>query len=411
MNSTEQTPKFDRRRASAAPQLATGNWQLATSRAFTLTEILVTVAIIVLVLALGVPVFSALRGTRSTEAGLNQVSAVIGQARTIAINEGTYAGVLFFVDPRNRRTSLAIVTIADPTDDPDPYDKYKGWQGPQATGWPASGAAQDYQAGNTTANPPQLADRVIRLAQDRAAGGNVAAPATYPPTPLGATQGAATPSHIERALLAFDRPVVRMWRAQEDNTSATANAPTQRDAGNNNTAFINQWWGSALGGISLYRNSEFVLLPEGVGAQLIVQGLREGATGNVRDEFVGLGVIAFDPSGNMTFRTFNIDKDSTIGQLLNLTADALGVPAGVGIAVYDQVNFRDRGYTDRDYVAADQSAAGAAVVYGTPASTILTAPPDWNSSTNSEFNEETWLKQNATPFFINRYSGTVSQGN
>jgi prepilin-type N-terminal cleavage/methylation domain-containing protein len=388
------------------------------ARGFTLTEVLVTVGIIVLVVALGVPVFNVLRGSRSSEAGLNVVSAVVGQARTIAVNEGRYAGALFFVDPRNGRTSVAIVTITDPAQDPDPYDKYRGWLGPQATGWPASGAAQDYYLGNVdpTVGPVRLGDRVIRLTQDESASGGVSYAASVTPR-------TGVPTHIERVNAgyggAYGRPAVRLWYPKIDQTSSAGNAPKPLGDATVTSGFNNNNWVDSPNRISLYGGTDFTLLPDGVGVQLMVQPLRENsASGTARDQLVSCGVIMFDPTGNMSFRTFTIKAESPLGILFGLapTDDAVGIPAGIGLLVFDKVAFEARGSTTLDFVSGNGALSQGAVNPANPVGIRFGAtvqqvlnnyPADWAA----ESAEESWLLQNATPFYINRFSGTVSAGN
>ncbi len=82
-------------------------------RAFTLTEILIVIGIIVLLIALAVPAFSLITGGKSIEGATNQLSAALGRARAQAIGLQKITGVLFFVEPRSQRTNIAIVTTAD----------------------------------------------------------------------------------------------------------------------------------------------------------------------------------------------------------------------------------------------------------------------------------------------------------
>jgi prepilin-type N-terminal cleavage/methylation domain-containing protein len=78
--------------------------------AFTLTEVIVVIGIIVILLALAVPAFSFLTGARSIEAAENTVSALLGRARASAIALGRPQGIMFFIDPTNPgRISVAEV--------------------------------------------------------------------------------------------------------------------------------------------------------------------------------------------------------------------------------------------------------------------------------------------------------------
>lgn len=77
--------------------------------AFTLTEVLVVIGIIVLIAVLAVPSFRALTGGRSTEAAQNTISAVLARARTEALGLQQSRGVLFFRDLESGRIGMAMV--------------------------------------------------------------------------------------------------------------------------------------------------------------------------------------------------------------------------------------------------------------------------------------------------------------
>ena len=81
--------------------------------AFTLTELLIVIGLIVLVIALAVPAFKAMSGGRSIDAAQNQLAAVLGAARSEAIGLQKVRGVFFFVDPATERVNAALVREAD----------------------------------------------------------------------------------------------------------------------------------------------------------------------------------------------------------------------------------------------------------------------------------------------------------
>jgi prepilin-type N-terminal cleavage/methylation domain-containing protein len=103
-------------------------------RAFTLTELLVVIGIIVLMLTLALPTLSLLSGSRSINGAQNQISAALAVARTgamgLAQGSGTpggvsnqtvnnftetVEGVFFYVDPVSGRRMMQLVQ-----DRPDP---------------------------------------------------------------------------------------------------------------------------------------------------------------------------------------------------------------------------------------------------------------------------------------------------
>lgn len=139
---------------------------------FTIAEMLVVIGIILLVMAIALPAFTAIVGSRSIESARNVVAASLVRARAEAIRRGQPCGVYFYVDPDTKRTGAAIVTL-DPLSDIDPYDEYKSFTRGTAS------VTRDYQGGSydplnqfTASNPPpqdepsMTADRVVTLAVD-----------------------------------------------------------------------------------------------------------------------------------------------------------------------------------------------------------------------------------------------------
>jgi prepilin-type N-terminal cleavage/methylation domain-containing protein len=86
----------------------------ARAHGYSLTEILVVIALIVILIAVAVPVLSVLSGNRSTEAAENQVAAMLNQARAQAIALQRNVGVAFFVDPATQRPTMALVAQVAP---------------------------------------------------------------------------------------------------------------------------------------------------------------------------------------------------------------------------------------------------------------------------------------------------------
>jgi prepilin-type N-terminal cleavage/methylation domain-containing protein len=78
-------------------------------RAFTLTEMLIVMGIIVVVALVAIPSFRALTGGRSLEGAQNQISAAMARARTEALGLQEVRGILFYRDPDTKRIGLTIV--------------------------------------------------------------------------------------------------------------------------------------------------------------------------------------------------------------------------------------------------------------------------------------------------------------
>ena len=77
--------------------------------AFTLTEMLIVIGLIVLLLAMSLPMINLITGARSTEAAQNQIAAMLARGRAQAIADQKPAGVFFFISPDNDRVSMALV--------------------------------------------------------------------------------------------------------------------------------------------------------------------------------------------------------------------------------------------------------------------------------------------------------------
>jgi type II secretory pathway pseudopilin PulG len=81
--------------------------------AFTLTELLVVISIIVLLLALAVPVFNIFRSGRSVDAAENIVSAMLQRTRARAIGLQDRRGLFSYTDPATGNVSMVIVKVFD----------------------------------------------------------------------------------------------------------------------------------------------------------------------------------------------------------------------------------------------------------------------------------------------------------
>ena len=80
--------------------------------AFTLTELLIVIGLIVLIVALAVPAVNAMTGGRSVDAATNQLSAMLGRVRMEAIGLQEPRGLMFYRDTATQRIAARIVRIA-----------------------------------------------------------------------------------------------------------------------------------------------------------------------------------------------------------------------------------------------------------------------------------------------------------
>ena len=372
-----------------------------------------------MVVALGVPLFGVLTGSRSQEAGQNLVAAAIGQARTIAVNEGKYAGILFYVDPATERTAFTIVSSGG-LEDPDPYDKYKTWTSGQRY------RAPGYSA---TTGAPIPGDRAIGLASDSTA--------TFRATPTVKNVYDSTQLVYSRLSLYMPnfKPTVRTFRASQNsngNDSANADRPPRNGPTNaapakyiriptassaagsggesTNGGFTNDYWGKS----EVLEGGEQNLLPIGVGVQLIIPPTARAddvSATPFTERYVRTGVIMFDPQGRLTLDPRQLGFNGTLGKYLGLTADVKELLAGVGVVFYDRTAFRaNPAFTEGDWhyenVAANTTS---------PITSTQVAFTDNNTQTAgtvaaSEGVEETWLDGNTVPLLINRFSGALSEG-
>ncbi len=91
-------------------------------RAFTLTELLVVITIIVLMLSMGIPLFRFITGSHSVDAAVNQSKSMLARARSEAIGSGANVGVAFYYDVSARRYAMAMVSQSDPVNNPTNLD-------------------------------------------------------------------------------------------------------------------------------------------------------------------------------------------------------------------------------------------------------------------------------------------------
>ncbi len=76
---------------------------------FTLTELLIVIVLIIIILGIAIPTLSVLTGSRSTESAKNQLAAMLGRARGLAIQNNATVGVAVFVDPNSGQTDMALI--------------------------------------------------------------------------------------------------------------------------------------------------------------------------------------------------------------------------------------------------------------------------------------------------------------
>ena len=78
-------------------------------RAFTLTELLIVIGIMIIILAMGVPMFRFISGSNSVDGAVNQIKAELTRARSEAIGTGSNVGVVFYYDSIDKQYAMALV--------------------------------------------------------------------------------------------------------------------------------------------------------------------------------------------------------------------------------------------------------------------------------------------------------------
>jgi prepilin-type N-terminal cleavage/methylation domain-containing protein len=77
-------------------------------RGFTLVELLVVIGIIVIMVALAVPLLGVIRGNRSVEGAQNTIAAMLGIARSEAMEQQRIRGVLFYREITGRDSTILV---------------------------------------------------------------------------------------------------------------------------------------------------------------------------------------------------------------------------------------------------------------------------------------------------------------
>lgn len=339
-------------------------------RGFTLIEVLVVLTIIIVISLSALPAIRFIMGSRSIEGTQNLAAAMISRARAQAVADGEQRGVFFFVDPANDRTTMALVGLGG-----GDLDQYHGWtqnslassqffDAPSYT----AGTFQYYASGD----PVNTQSRVISLTSALAA------------------------ADTNFRYLNVTRLDVRPYAALQTHTPSAANR-----AG---TLTGNAFWGAATTDLSFLANTDFQLLPQGVGVQLI----NSNPTGQPNfDRYLRTGVIMFDRFGRFESIPYSVSKSSTLGLAMHLSANmqppGLSLYSQFGLVLYDRQTFLAQSSGASNFTEVDFILKGFFDPAIYPASSFPTAFPD-------EQTEEAWIDANSLPLLINRYNGSLIKG-
>lgn len=407
------------------------NAAISPRRGFTLTEMLVILGIITIILAIALPAFTAVQGSRSVEAGQNIAAASIGRARAEAIRRGVTCGAFFFIDA-DGQTNVAFVALADGSTDPDPYDEYK----PYAAGADYQGST-DNPLPDAEDEPAMTSDRVLALGVDNNATDYTGAYAGYQGRPIvlnykhrnhPPNDPSADASIRPNGVAGFSPKLVGDSNQAEDFTNG----------------FNNELW-ELSGGVSdlvLLTDIPIETLPNGVGLQIVtgaaltngsgVTGATDRGTGMLIERYTRAGLIAFDRKGRLVGEAYDIDPDSPLGQRIGLprgatltVSSAIEARSGFGIVVYPNDEFEAAA---SDGTATHWQGSFFSTVEAEDSIDEFTTtdgdlnyfypagdrPTDLGASVNPpndprfhEYAEERWLDSNTTPRLVNRFSGTL----
>jgi len=271
---------------------------------FSLIEVMVVLVIMAILLLIALPVFSYITAARSTESGTNLAAAMIGRARTLALNrqDTKYIGVLFYSQPDEDRDVLQLVEL-EPTQSTVALERYASWQ---------QAAPAQYYGPNADPTKPPNPDIAIRATQDK----DLISPLQ-------------------------NRPIVKHYIAKLDNSGLAQGPPTT------GTPFSNTYWD-----INQIGNVTPVLLD--TEAQNLPQGVRIKVMKRIGTPYASPGIILFDKQGHVSIQKWGIVNGNnaatdggemllkSMGQPLDSTGKYTEIPmaadrvTGLGLAIYNE---------------------------------------------------------------------------
>lgn len=279
---TCRLPSSERRLDGAVSARATVVRAGRSRAAFTLTELLIVIGLIVLLIALAVPAFSFITGSKSLDAAQNTISAMLGRARSETRGTRQF-GVLFFRDPGNDRTAMMLVE-GDAGD--TGADDYSFWT-TYPTGGPSySVGDKAYFLDDSAAEAKRVVKRYVCI------------------------------SPVPDSTAAYEPP------APDDPSHA------------------NTYWAQVPATFFEPFTADIEYLPPGVGLQLVNAAQTTPAA--LPDLYVRTGVIMFGPNGQLLSVPYYIDSTMGIGNVIGLNQSPLPVqriPATTGTYLNTHVAF------------------------------------------------------------------------
>ncbi len=328
---------------------------------FTLLELLTVIIIIVMLMGLAALAFNTLTGRRSASMAQNQIAAMLGQMRAMAMNDSSVDpnlyGVLFFYDPNVERTVMQPVVLGN-LGDPDPNDQYKGW---------VKDRNPSYQAG----------DRVIAI-----------------------TGVVTDPSDLN-----VRRPMPIRFRCKTTPSTLAATYPPEYVyfyPGPNYTIGNDYWEVDMDAPVLDISDMAAEQLPAGVGVQLLTDATTAPALwpNGPPERYLQTGMILFDKTGKVSHVWYQPCTGSSVQRRIQ----AVSVTPQVGFYTQFGLNIFDR----EKFIAATQTAAGT---------TFIASDQDYTfqvfggarPAAADEMNEEQWLDENGKLLVLDRTSSELKE--
>jgi type II secretory pathway pseudopilin PulG len=317
--------------------------------AFTLTELLIVIGIIVLFVTMALPAFNLISGGKSIAGAENEISALLGRARAEAIGVQDYRGVLIYRDAATDRYCGAVVAPVMPS-----FAAYPSWNN--------SSAYQQYNYVQYTPTPP----------------GNIThyyvCQSYVPPSSTGSNPAPPNGSWSECAPNAMD--IEGNGDVQAFPAGVGVQVINNCGMNTNNTRASNGYL--PIG----------VIMFDGTGTMKLVPQVT----------IAGLGSLG-------TIGNFSVYTQSWISSAANSIpyygAQASGTPhtglnlsSSFGLVVFDKATFEGQGFSSTQLPSQLSSSASSTSTTNT-------------GYISGEQSIDTWLDANATPLLINRYNGTL----
>jgi type II secretory pathway pseudopilin PulG len=320
--------------------------------AFTLTELLIVIGLIVLLLAMAIPAFSFITGSRSIDGAVNQISAFLGRARAEAIGLQEVRGVFFFIDPATDRVTMALVK--------------------QAIG--PSGKSTDYIHDVAPAGGDGVDDVDVYLDL---------ADAEFLPLPPGISAQFIDDANVNNAGI------------RQDDGYLGFNITAKTGQSSNTTIAVAHPSSARYGGVILFDGNGRLI------SRSFAFRTRQPNPSSNPPAFTLPNDGNATAIGRLLYRGTNLDLNGNIHTVADFipwqttpaTTWSNNTPlrSQFGLVLFDRETFANAGGNETD-------------------PELLTSNTPYTANNNAERTEETWLDQNASPVLVNRYNGTVIRG-